>query len=109
MNRIFTLPRKATLLSLLLAVACSAVAAAGPGCPPVIQAAPPVFDRQPWLDDLQEARLAFSTRYAGLEWEVFGRDHAAAGIDFCVKHRIVPADANASRPAARVYSTSNTL
>src|SRR5204863_101065 len=35
--------------------------------PPVSQAATAGFDPQPYLDDLQEARAAFSAKYAGLE------------------------------------------
>lgn len=32
-----------------------------------------VFDPRPWLEDLDQARSAFTTKYADLEWEVFAR------------------------------------
>jgi hypothetical protein len=56
---------------LILVLLLCAVAATG------VQAAPsdgPGFDQQPWIEDLEQARLAFSTRYADLQWEVFGHD-----------------------------------
>lgn len=31
------------------------------------------FDANPWLQDLDQARAAFTTKYADLEWEVFVR------------------------------------
>jgi hypothetical protein len=32
------------------------------------------FNRQPWLEDLEQVQAAFATKYADLEWEVFDRD-----------------------------------
>jgi Peptidase family S41 len=72
-------------------VVCGGVNATSPGCPPSAQAASVAFDPQPWLADLQEARVAFSTRYAGLEWEVFGRDHDISATFAAARDRILHA------------------
>ena len=32
------------------------------------------YDAKPWLEDLQQARAAFATKYANLEWAVFVRE-----------------------------------
>jgi len=60
-------PRSVTLLGMLLAAPCSTAGELSPPCPPVSQAVTAGFDPQPYLDDLQEARAAFSAKYAGLE------------------------------------------
>lgn len=74
---------------LTVAGVSSAVNAAGTSCP--AGAAPGVFDPQPYLADLEEARRAFSTRYAGLEWEVFGRDHDISATFATARERILRA------------------
>ncbi len=71
-------------INVLLALACSTVGAAS-------SSYPAAFDPQPRLDDLQEARSAFSTKYAGLEWEVFGRDHDIAASFATARDRILRA------------------
>ena len=91
MNGMSAQTRKATWFGFLLAAACTTFGATNPDCPKVTQAAPPVFDPQPWLDDLEEARRAFSTKYAGLEWEVFGRDHDIAATFATARERILRA------------------
>jgi len=62
------------------------------GTPPSApEAAPAAFDPAPWLHDLEEARTAFSTKYAGLEWEVFGRDHDISSTFATARERITHA------------------
>jgi hypothetical protein len=76
---------------LTAAAVCSAVNVTATSCPPSAQAAPAAFDPKPWLADLEEARSAFSTRYAGLEWEVFGRDHDISATFATAHERILRA------------------
>lgn len=80
-----------SLGALTAAVVCGAVDATSRNCPPSPHAASVTFDPQPWLADLQEARIAFSTRYAGLEWEVFGRDHDISATFATARDRILHA------------------
>jgi Peptidase family S41 len=77
----------ATQLNIALALICFAARAAG-------SSSPAAFDPQPWLDDLEEARVAFSTRYAGLEWEVFERDHDISATFATARERITHAHSN---------------
>lgn len=72
---------RAGLVAVLLTVAC-VVRAAG--------TAP--FDRQPWLDDLEEARTAFATKYADLEWEVFERDLDLTTVFAAARDQIASAE-----------------
>jgi Peptidase family S41 len=53
---------------------------------------PAPFDRQGWLQDLGEARAAFSTKYAGLEWEVFERDVDLNAVFATAEDRIAHAE-----------------
>jgi Peptidase family S41 len=82
---------RATLVAILLAAPCSTAGEPSPPCPAISQAATASFDPQPYLDDLQEARAAFSTKYAGLEWEVFGRDHDISATFATARDRITRA------------------
>ena len=84
-------PLSVTLLGILLAAPCSTAGEVSPPCPQVSQAATAGFDPQPYLDDLQEARAAFSAKYAGLEWEVFGRDHDISATFVTARDRIIRA------------------
>jgi len=72
-----------TLFAILLLPAASAVVSAQTLAP---------LDRQAWLDDLGEARTALSTKYAGLEWEVFERDVDLSAIFATAEDRIAHAD-----------------
>ena len=80
-------------LGIAVLTACAAATAADPACPPADQGATATahFDPRLWLDDLQEARVAFSTKYAGLEWEVFGRDHDISATFATARDRILRA------------------
>jgi hypothetical protein len=55
----------------LLALVCLAGAAGVPAGEPVIEGPP--YDPAAWLADLEEARVAFATKYADLEWDVLVR------------------------------------
>jgi Peptidase family S41 len=106
MNGMSTRTRKAMWVGIAVAVVCSTCGAANPD-PNAIQAAPVVFDPQPWLDDLEEARIAFSTRYAGLEWEVFGRDHDINASFATARERILHAHDDRDAQAAFVRLMSS--
>ncbi len=48
--------------------------AAGIVAVPLALGAAPPFDPKPWLEDLDQARDAFATKYANLEWAAFERE-----------------------------------
>jgi hypothetical protein len=61
------------------------------------------FNRQAWLEDLGEVRTALSTKYAGLEWEVFERDVDLNQIFATAEGRI--AHAGSDWEAHRAFET----
>jgi len=58
------------------------------------------YDPKPWLDDLDQAKTAFATKYANLEWAVFGRQQDVAKLfdDTAIRIRTA-SDDNGARAA----------
>jgi len=48
----------------------------------------PAFDAKPWLEDLEQTRMAIVTRYANLEWVMFEREIDLAGLFAQTKSRL---------------------
>jgi hypothetical protein len=63
------------------------------------------FDSKPWLEDLDQVRVAFATKYPDLEWEVFERDLDLNSIFAQARDRIASASSDASAKAALVALT----
>jgi hypothetical protein len=58
------------------------------------------FNRAPWLEDLQQMREAFATRYANLEWLVFDREVDIAAVFDEARVRIESASSEAEARGA---------
>jgi len=60
--------RRSFWAAIIMVVSFDGLSAA-PGAQPIGSAA--TFDPEPWLEDLDQMRSAFTTKYPDLEWEVF--------------------------------------
>lgn len=58
------------------------------------------FDRQAWLDDLAQARTAFATKYANLEWAEFDSAHPPSVLFAQTRARLETATSDADARAA---------
>jgi hypothetical protein len=63
-------------------------------------AANPAFDPEPWIEDLEQARGAFATKYANLEWAVFEREIDLVALFTTTRTRIEVASSDADVKAA---------
>jgi hypothetical protein len=62
--------------------------------------AEPQFDSKPWLEDLAQAREAFTTKYANLEWAVFDREADLPALFADAQKRVEAAQSETDARAA---------
>jgi hypothetical protein len=67
---------------------------------PLSAAAPPAYDPEPWLEDLEQARAAFATKYANLEWAVLEREMNLSALFADTRTRVESATRAAEARAA---------
>ena len=58
------------------------------------------FDSKPWLEDLDQVRIAFATKYPDLEWEVFERNLDLDALFAQARDRISSASSDVAAKAA---------
>jgi len=63
------------------------------------------FDSKPWLEDLEQVRVAFATQYPDLEWEVFERDLDLSSMFARARDQVSAATSDAAAKAALVALT----
>jgi hypothetical protein len=66
----------------------------------MLVAAPSAYDSKPWLEDLEQTRQAFSTKYANLEWAVMEREINLESLFSDAKDQIQSAASDADARAA---------
>jgi hypothetical protein len=78
---------------IVLFLACLTIAGTSNACAAA-------YDPRPWLDDLSQMRLAFSTKYANFEWAVFVQEIDVAGLFADARKRIETGSSDADARAA---------
>jgi hypothetical protein len=87
------------LTSKIVTIACTAIAAVGCALP-LARSAPAAYDPKPWLEDLEQTRDAFATKYANLEWAVFEEELNLGSLFDDTRARVESATNSAEARAA---------